>query len=137
VRRAAPRLTVIAGLAALLWFWDGGVWELLPWLLFVVAVLGCLSPAWADYVLSGVDRPGWLASEPAGEWNVVLDAPGPRPIQIIKVLRDATGGPLAAAKDAVDGAPSTVARGLCVPAADQLVAALIAAGASAHRQPGR
>ena len=137
MRRAAPRLTVIAGLAALLWWWHGGAWELLPWLAFVLAVLGCLRSEWVHYVRSGAQLPGWLAAEPAGEWDVVLDAAGPRPIQIMKVLRDATGEPLAPVKDAVDGVPSIVARGLGAPSADRLVAALTAAGASAHRLPGR
>ena len=106
---------------------------------FVIAVRGCLSREWVHYVRSGAKLPrrGWLASEPAGEWDVVLDAPGARHIQIMKVLRDATGEPLAPVEEAVERVPSTVARGMSAPSADRLVAALIAAGASARRQPGR
>ena len=116
------------------------MWDFLWGFAFVAlvwAVVRCFSPAWLHYVASGEKPPGWLASEPVGEWDVVLDAPGPRPIAIMRVVREGIGGPIAPIRDAVDGAPSTVARDLCTPAADRLVAALIAAGASAHTQPGR
>jgi ribosomal protein L7/L12 len=145
VRRAAPRLALIAGLALLLWLWQerpsaGGVWDVLGVIASVtlaVTVSRCLSPAWVHYVRSGERPPGWLASEPVGEWDVVLDAPGRRPVEIMHIVRQATGGPVTPVEDAVEGAPSTVARGVSAGSADRLVAALIAAGASARKQSGR
>ena len=136
MRRAAPRLAFIAGLVLLLCVpQTGGVLWGFAWVALVLAVWRCLNPAWLHYVRSGDRPPGWLASEPAGEWNVVLEAPGRRPIEIMRVLRKATGESLAPVKDAVEGAPSTVARGVSAPSAERLVAALIAAGAVSRTSP--
>lgn len=138
MRRAAPRLTFIAGLLLLVWVSDeGGVLWVFALVTLIRAVARCLNPAWLHYVRSGDQPRGWLASEPVGDWNVVLDAPGRRPIKVMRVLRQATGGPLTPLIDAVESAPSTVARSVSAPSVERLTAALIAAGASVHEEPGR
>jgi len=140
VRRAAPRLTYIAGLLAFLLTWPehtGGAWDVLGAMAAVVllkSVGRCLSPSWVRYVRTGEKPPGWLAAEAVGDWDVVLDAAGRRPVETTRVVRQGTGGDAVLIHDAVVGAPSTVASGVWSPAADRLVAALTAVGASAHKQ---
>ena len=48
------------------------------------------------------------AAEEKSSFNVVLKEAGANKIQVIKVVRDATGLGLKEAKDLVDGAPKTV-----------------------------
>ena len=48
------------------------------------------------------------AAEEKSNFNVVLKEVGANKIQVIKVVRDATGLGLKEAKDLVDGAPKTV-----------------------------
>src|SRR6476469_6908830 len=68
----------------------------------------------------------------AGEENsfdVVLTGAGDKKIQVIKVVRAATGLGLKEAKDLVDGAPGTVKEALAKDEADKLKAELEEAGA--------
>ena len=55
---------------------------------------------------------GAAAAEEKSSFNVVLKEVGGNKIQVIKVVRDATGLGLKEAKDLVDGAPKTVKEGL-------------------------
>ena len=62
-------------------------------------------------------------------WDVVLKEGGGQKIQVIKVLRGATGLGLKEAKDMVDGAPKAVKTGLKKEEAEDLKKKLEAAGA--------
>ena len=66
-----------------------------------------------------------------GHCTVVLGEAGPRPIQTIKAVREATDVGLGQAKDWVEGAPCSVAGGLSHASADRLRARLESAGATA------
>jgi len=64
------------------------------------------------------------------EFDVILEAAGDKKINVIKVVRAATGLGLKEAKDLVDGAPNTVKEQLSKADAEKLKAELIEAGAS-------
>jgi len=73
---------------------------------------------------------GAPAAEEKDSFDVVLTAAGDKKIQVIKVVRAATGLGLKEAKDLVDGAPGTVKEGVNREEADSLKAQLEEAGAS-------
>ena len=77
---------------------------------------------------------GPAAAAPAAEvqttFDVVLKAAGDKKIQVIKVVRAATGLGLKEAKDLVDGAPKPVKTGLEKADAEKLKKELEAEGAS-------
>lgn len=76
--------------------------------------------------------PAAAAAAPAEEktsFDVILKSAGDKKIQVIKVVREATGLGLKEAKDLVDGAPKTVKEGLPKADADKLAAALKEQGA--------
>jgi len=80
----------------------------------------------------GVMMAGPAAAAPAEEktsFDVVLKGAGDKKIQVIKVVREATGLGLKEAKDLVDGAPKTVKEGLPKADAEKLAAALKEQGA--------
>ena len=54
------------------------------------------------------------------EWAVVLKEGGAKKIQVIKVVREITSLGLKEAKDAVDGAPSTVKEGISKAEAEEI-----------------
>lgn len=64
------------------------------------------------------------------EFDVVLTAAGDKKINVIKEVRTITGLGLKEAKDLVEGAPKPVKEGVAKDEAEQLKAALEAAGAS-------
>lgn len=66
------------------------------------------------------------------EFDVVLKEVGPNKVQVIKVVKDATGLGLVEAKGVVDGAPKTVKEGLPKDAAEALVAKFKDVGATAE-----
>lgn len=66
------------------------------------------------------------------EFDVVLKEIGPNKVQVIKVVKDATGLGLVEAKGVVDGAPKTVKEGLPKDAAEALVAKFKDVGATAE-----
>lgn len=68
-------------------------------------------------------------AEEKSAWDVVLKEGGAQKIQVIKVLREATGLGLKEAKDIVDGAPKPVKTGLKKEEAEDLKKKLEAAGA--------
>ena len=64
------------------------------------------------------------------EFDVVLANAGAGKIKVIKVVRELTGLGLKEAKDAVDGAPTTLKSGVSKEEADKMKAALEAEGAT-------
>ena len=69
------------------------------------------------------------AAEEKTSFNVVLKEAGANKIQVIKVVRDATGLGLKEAKDLVDGAPKTVKEGVSKEEAEELKAKFTEVGA--------
>jgi large subunit ribosomal protein L7/L12 len=84
----------------------------------------------APGAVAGGDGAGAAAAEEKDSFDVVLTAAGDKKIQVIKVVRAATGLGLKEAKDLVDGAPGTVKEGANKEDADKLKAELEEAGAS-------
>ncbi|NLW46544.1 MAG: 50S ribosomal protein L7/L12 [Firmicutes bacterium] len=64
------------------------------------------------------------------EFDVVLASAGAQKIQVIKVVREATGLGLKEAKDLVDGAPKTIKEGISKNDAEELKKKLEEAGAT-------
>jgi large subunit ribosomal protein L7/L12 len=73
---------------------------------------------------------GEAAEEEKTEFDVVLTAAGASKIQVIKVVKAATGLGLKEAKDLVDGAPQAIKSGVPKDEADKLKAELDEAGAT-------
>ena len=74
------------------------------------------------------------AAEEKSNFNVVLKEAGAQKIQVIKVVRDATGLGLKEAKDLVDGAPKTVKENVPTADAEELKKQLEEAGATVELQ---
>ena len=66
------------------------------------------------------------------EFDVVLKEVGPNKVQVIKVVKDATGLGLVEAKGVVDGTPKTVKEAMPKDAAEALVAKFKEVGATAE-----
>lgn len=77
---------------------------------------------------------GGDAAEEKTAWNVLLKEGGGQKIQVIKVLREATGLGLKEAKDMVDAAPKVVKEGLKKEEAEELKKKLEGAGATVELQ---
>ena len=73
---------------------------------------------------------GEAVEEEKTEFDVVLTAAGPSKIQVIKVVKAATGLGLKEAKDLVDGAPQPIKSGVPRDEADKLKGELEEAGAT-------
>jgi large subunit ribosomal protein L7/L12 len=69
-------------------------------------------------------------AEEQTEFDVILEGAGEKKIQVIKVVREATGLGLKEAKDLVDGAPKPVKEKVTKEEADALKAKLEESGAS-------
>ena len=69
------------------------------------------------------------AAEEKTSFDVVLKEAGANKIQVIKVVRDATGLGLKEAKDLVDGAPKTIKEGVAKDEAEALKAKFVEVGA--------
>ena len=78
----------------------------------------------------GAGGGGDAAEEEKTDFDVVLTAAGASKIQVIKVVKAATGLGLKEAKDLVDGAPGPVKSGVPKDEADKLKAELEEAGAT-------
>ena len=82
-----------------------------------------------------VAAPGAAAGEAAAEektkYDVVLVSFGYNKVAVIKAVREVTGLGLKEAKDAVEGAPSTLKEGIAKDEAEALVKKLEEAGAKA------
>ena len=74
------------------------------------------------------------AAEEKTSFDVVLKDAGANKIQVIKVVRDATGLGLKEAKDLVDGAPKTVKEGASKEEAEELKAKFTEVGAVVELQ---
>ncbi len=72
------------------------------------------------------------AEEEKTEFDVVLKDVGAEKIKVIKVVRELTGLGLKEAKDLVDGAPSTVKEAAAKEDAENIIAKLKEAGATAE-----
>ena len=72
---------------------------------------------------------GAAGAEEKSSFDIVLKDAGANKIQVIKVVRDATGLGLKEAKDLVDGAPKTVKEGASKEEAEELKAKFEEAGA--------
>lgn len=73
---------------------------------------------------------GAAAPEEKTSFDVILKAAGDKKIQVIKVVREATGLGLKEAKDLVDGAPKPVKQGLAKDEAEKLKKSLEENGAT-------
>ena len=74
------------------------------------------------------------AAEEKSSFNVVLKEAGANKIQVIKVVRDATGLGLKEAKDLVDGAPKTIKENVYKDDAEALKAKFAEVGATVELQ---
>jgi large subunit ribosomal protein L7/L12 len=92
-----------------------------------------IKPAAAAVVAGPAAVGGGAAAEPVAvqtEFEVLLENFGAQKINVIKVVRAATGLGLKEAKDLVDGAPKTVKTGLSKEDAEKLKKELDEAGAT-------
>lgn len=71
-------------------------------------------------------------AEAQTEFSVLLHAAGEKKVEVIKVVRAATGLGLKEAKDLVDGAPKPVKEGIPKADAEKILKDLLAAGAKAE-----
>ena len=69
------------------------------------------------------------AAEEKTSFDVVLTDAGANKIQVIKVVRDATGLGLKEAKELVDGAPKTIKEGVAKEEAEEMKAKFVEVGA--------
>ena len=88
---------------------------------FGVSAVAAAAPAAAGAVAG--------AAEEKSSFDVVLKEAGANKIQVIKVVRDATGLGLKEAKELVDGAPKTVKEGASKEEAEELKAKFTEVGA--------
>ena len=93
---------------------------------FGVSAVAAAAPAAAGAVAG--------AAEEKSSFDVVLKEAGANKIQVIKVVRDATGLGLKEAKDLVDGAPKTVKEGASKAEAEELKEKFTAVGAVVELQ---
>lgn len=77
----------------------------------------------------GAAAAGGAAAEEQSEFTVILAAAGDKKVEVIKVVRAATGLGLKEAKDLVDGAPKPVKEGIAKADAEALKKQLEDAGA--------
>ena len=89
---------------------------------FGVSAVAAAAPAAAGAVAGA-------AAEEKSSFDVVLKDVGANKIQVIKVVRDATGLGLKEAKDLVDGAPKTIKEGVAKEEAEELKAKFVEVGA--------
>jgi large subunit ribosomal protein L7/L12 len=93
-----------------------------------------IEPAAGGAVMMAGPGPGQAAAAekeaPKDTFDVVLKAAGEKKIQVIKVVREATGLGLKEAKDLVEGAPKTVKEALPKADAEKLQKALTDQGAT-------
>nr|Q47JB1.1 RecName: Full=Large ribosomal subunit protein bL12; AltName: Full=50S ribosomal protein L7/L12 [Dechloromonas aromatica RCB] len=83
----------------------------------------------AAVAVAGPAGAGAAAAEEQTEFTVMLTGAGDKKVEVIKVVRAATGLGLKEAKDLVDGAPKAVKEGVSKADAEALKAQLEAAGA--------
>jgi len=81
---------------------------------------------------AGVAAAGAAAAEEKTEFDVILKSAGEKKINAIKVVREITGLGLKEAKDAVEGAPTTIKEGVSKDLAEEIKKKLEEAGAVAE-----
>ena len=86
----------------------------------------------ASLAVAGGPAVAAVAAEEQTEFTVVLAAIGDKKVEVIKVVRAATGLGLKEANDLVDGAPKPVKEGIAKADADALKKLLEDAGAKAE-----
>jgi len=89
-----------------------------------------VSAAAAAVAVAAPAAGGAAAAEEQTEFTVMLNSAGEKKVEVIKVVRAATGLGLKEAKDLVDGAPKAVKEGATKADADALKKQLEDAGAS-------
>lgn len=89
-----------------------------------------VSAAAAAVAVAAPAAGGAAAAEEQTEFTVMLNSCGEKKVEVIKVVRAATGLGLKEAKDLVDGAPKAVKEGVSKADADALKKQLEDAGAS-------
>ncbi|CAM8362973.1 RplL Ribosomal protein L7/L12 [Candidatus Methylopumilus universalis] len=75
---------------------------------------------------------GGAAAAEQTEFTVMLTAAGEQKVNVIKAVREITGLGLKEAKDLVDGAPKAIKEGIAKAAAEEALAKLKEAGATAE-----
>jgi len=132
VARALPRLLQIAlGIGVL--FVDHNLVRLAGVVLIGTAVMSDWR-LWWRYVSTGERQGGWKP-EPAfaepGTHSVTLTEAGPRPVEVVKAVREICGADLLAAKILVEGVPSVLADAVSEASATAARERLESAGATA------
>ena len=89
---------------------------------FGVSAVAAAAPVAGGAVAGG-------AAEEKSSFDIVLKDAGANKIQVIKVVRDATGLGLKEAKEMVDGAPKTIKEGASKEEAEELKAKFVEVGA--------
>ncbi|MGI9130489.1 50S ribosomal protein L7/L12 [Candidatus Methylopumilus rimovensis] len=93
---------------------------------------GVSAAAAAVAVAAAPAAAGGAAAAEKTEFTVMLNASGDNKVNVIKAVREITGLGLKEAKDLVDGAPKPIKEGVAKAAADEALAKLKEAGATAE-----
>ncbi|NCW36340.1 MAG: 50S ribosomal protein L7/L12 [Methylophilaceae bacterium] len=93
---------------------------------------GVSAAAAAVAVAAAPAAAGGSAAAEKTEFTVMLTASGDNKVNVIKAVREITGLGLKEAKDLVDGAPKPIKEGVAKAAADEALAKLKEAGATAE-----
>lgn len=93
---------------------------------------GVSAAAAAVAVAAAPAATGAAAAAEKTEFTVMLTASGDNKVNVIKAVREITGLGLKEAKDLVDGAPKAIKEGVAKAAADEALAKLKEAGATAE-----
>ncbi len=89
---------------------------------------GIEAAAGGGMMMAAAPAAGAAAATEQSEFDVILDNAGANKIQVIKVVREATGLGLKEAKDIVDAAPKAIKEKISKEEADKLKSLLEAAG---------
>jgi len=89
---------------------------------------GIEAAAGGGMMMAAAPAAGAAAATEQSEFDVILDNAGANKIQVIKVVREATGLGLKEAKDIVDAAPKAIKEKISKEEADKLKGLLEAAG---------
>ncbi len=130
VRRALPKVLALVVGALLVKVGGGWSWAGLAFLAWVAMTP---MPSWWRYVRTGENTRATADPEltEPGAWSVHLETTGPRRIEVIKQVRQATGAGLLDAKAITDELPSLVVSGLSEGSARRVHERLEHAGATA------
>ena len=93
---------------------------------------GVSAAAAAVAVAAAPAAAGGAAAAEKTEFTVMLNASGDNKVNVIKAVREITGLGLKEAKDLVDGAPKPIKEGVAKAAAEEALAKLKEAGATAE-----